>query len=259
MMKSQTILQISILLIAAVSHVGWAQDQDICDPGLAGSPNSALGYSMRDDRCEGLYALQVNSKEIRLVSLVETFQFDSQSGVPLTVRWSTVQSNARQVRLRAQSLRPRFYYRMDTLADAAAGSYLWPVEILGAIRLRRDDLGLLGWFEHELEGSRLDVYLPLRITQDDAGTAGPDYEIALIPDIRLREISVTLIPIDPEGTEGEPILDKKPLELGHYPAKEATVFHLPKPEAPGLYRLELICERMSSGIATTNFWLYHSE
>jgi hypothetical protein len=245
-----------ILAIVALSYAGGAQAQDVCDPGLAGSSNSAMGYSMRGDRCEGIYALQVNSTDVRLASLVETFTLDLQDGTPLTVHWPVMEGDTGPVRLRAQSLRPRTYYRMDTMTHGATGSYAWPTEILGTLGLQRDEVGVLGWFDHELGSERREVYLPLRISQGDVGAGNTEYEIALIPDIRLREISVTLAPLDSEGVEGAPIIDKKPLDFGYYPAKEATVFNLPKPASPGLYKLELVCDRMPSGIATTTFWFY---
>lgn len=257
-MKRWKRVKTPIILAAVLSSAGAARSQDFCDPGLTGSSNSPMSYGMRGDRCEGIYALQVNSTDVRLASLVETFTFNSQAGTPLTVRWTAMEADTEAVRLRAQSLRPRSYYRMDTTARAAAGSYAWPTEILGTIGLTRDEVGVLGWLEHEIGSERREVYLPLRISQNGAGDKNTVYEVAVVPDIRLREIKVTLAPVGSDGIEGEPIVDQKPLELGYYGAKEASVFTLPKPDAPGLYSVELVCDRMPSGIATTTFWFYHS-
>lgn len=255
-------IQLALMIATVyVSHDAAGQTspptQDVCDPGLTGSPNSALGYSMRGNRCEGLYALQVNSTDVRLASLVETFELDSDNSAPLTVHWPTV-ADSGPVRLRAQSLRPRSYYRMDTTADPTASGYSWPTEILGTIGLARDEVGVLGWFERESASEGREVYLPLRIAQGADAADGTSYEIVLIPDIRLREVKVTLKPVDPHGSEGRPLIDKKPLELGYYPAKQATVFYLPKPETPGFYKLQLACDLMPSGLATTTFWFYHA-
>ena len=257
-MRRSRWIEASILIVTALLDVSGSHAQAVCDPGLTGSSNSPMAYSMRGDRCEGIYALQVNSTEVRLASLVESFTLDPKNDAPLVVRWPELAGHEGPVRLRAQSMRPRSYYRMDTATDDAT-SFTWPTAILGTIGLNRDEVGVLGWVEQALGSEEREVYLPLRIAQEGTGTSGSSYEVALIPDIRLRDVKVTLTPVDAEGVEGEPIIDKEPLIAGYYPAKEATFFTLPKPELPGLYSVELTCDRMSTGIATTTFWFYHSE
>lgn len=258
-MRKKRFSRPAAVLAALLAAAPPAAAEALCDPGLEGSSRSAMAYTLRGDRCEGLYALQVNSRDVRLASLVETFALDPEADGPLRVTWPAVESATGPVRLRAQSLRPRSYYRMDTAVDPAAGTWLWPTDVLAAVGLLRDEVGVLGWYERAAgDGEPRPVYLPLRIAPGGDAPGAAEYEIALVPDIRLREVFVTLAPVGADGVAGAPIVEKKPLEMGYYPAKQATVFRLPKPAAPGLYELEIVCRLTPSGDATATYWIHHA-
>ena len=229
----------------------------LCDPGLTGSLRSPVAYRQRGDRCEGIYALQVSSTQIRLVSMVETFAYDPGAPEALQVTWSRPAGNDRPIRLRAQSLQPRTYYRMDTVIGASKPTYEWPSDVLSSLKLPSDAIGVLGWTY--LEGEDHKIYLPLRISQGRAPDRDSEYLVAIVPDSRLREIYVTLAPVKRQVESRTPIFEKKPLGYGLYMAKQATVFPLAKPEIAGLYEVGIECSIWGSGSATMSFYFYHAE
>lgn len=246
----QSALTLALLAFAASGVAG-----DLCDPGLKGSPASPAAYRQRGDRCEGIYALQVSSTQIRLVSIVETFAYDPKDPEALEVSWARPAGDYGPVRLRAQSLQPNTFYRMDTSIDAGR-TFQWPSDILASLRLPPTTVGVLGWTR--LAGEERDVYLPLRISQGQAPAGGSEYQVAVIPDHRLREIYLTLTPLGGAGGRRPPVFEKKPLGYGLYMAKEATVFSLSKPQESGLYEVEIVCEIWSGGSMTTSFTFYQS-
>ncbi len=85
-----------------------------CDPSLT-QVKTAFGYRDRGDRCEGVYIKEVSSTALTVASFTEVFEpYDLQSSEPLHLAWDRPPGNA-SVRLRAQSLRRRLYYRMDAV------------------------------------------------------------------------------------------------------------------------------------------------
>jgi len=247
----QTTWTVVLLVLAANGVVA-----DECDPGLTGSPASPAAYRQRGDRCEGIYALQVNSTQIRLASMVEAFAYDPEDPQALQVTWARPAGDYGPVRLRAQSLQPNSYYRMDTTVGAGRTAYEWPSDVLASLKLPASTVGVLAWTR--LAGEERDVYLPLRVSQGKAPAGGGEYQVAVVPDHRLREIHVTLTPLDAAGALRPPVFERE-LGYGLYMAKEATVFSFARPDGGGIYQVDIACEIWSGGSMTTSFTFYQSE
>lgn len=241
---------------AELEAQGTGGNEFLCDPGLTGSSKSPAAYRLRGDRCEGQYALQVNSTQIRLASMVEAFEYDPEDGSTLKIAWDPGAADGHVVRLRAQSLRPKTYYRMDTEVSSADSSYEWPPDVLASVGLLSDEVGLLGWTRFDDEAHK--VYLPLNVSQGKSPKRENEYQIAMVPEHRLRDVFITLTPIDEQGKAGVPVFEKRRLEDGYYPAKQATVFYIDKPRTKGIYEVGIECPIMGGGSISTSFRFYHA-
>lgn len=256
--KQRLTLATGCLLLTATSAL---LAEDFCDPGLLGSEASPMAYQLRGNRCEGIYKLEVNSDQLRLVSLVEHFEaFDSESPDDLLIEWKEPGGIAGRLRILATSTLPRSYYRMDTAVEIGAGTFRWPTEILARTQLTREDLGLLGSVAHpqppDPDFER--IYLPLRVKQRQPAEATGIYAVALLPQVKLNEVYVTVLPVDlGVKNAGPPLLEKKPLEYGYYPAKAPVYFELPKLGDPGYYRVDLLAVDSTDRPMTYRFVLHH--
>ncbi len=253
-------VEIFTWLPLALSLAGTGVAPTACDPGLLGNVDSELAYKLRGDRCEGIYKLEVNSTELRLDALVETFeQFDAEAPEDLTIAWSVPPgTRERQVRLQANALLPRAFYRMDAVVAAPTTSFAWPADFLASQKFGRDDLGVLGWLEPAESGGEK-LYLPLRIHQRKAAVRSGIYELAVTPRVRLDEVYVTVVPVASAGgaATAAPIWKAKPLEFGPYQAGSPVFFELPALAATGVYRVEVQATYGEGGSTIYELFLYH--
>ena len=253
-----------ICAVALSALAGGVVADDYCDAGLEGNESSPSAYQDRGDRCEGIFKLEVNSAHLHLVSLVEVFDdFDTTRSENLTVEWSLPPDlRTDRVRLRAATVVPRTYYRMDTAVASSASSFSWSLDILDQLRYVREDLGVLGWMPHPKppKDDRDAVYLPLRIWQTARGPRQQEYEVGFISEKKLDEAYVTLRPVDAAGAaQGPPLVSKKPLGYGYYPAKTPIFFNVEGFQASGLYELEILASFQGEGSGTLGLLLYHEE
>ncbi len=248
-------------LLSGLSRGESARVADACDPGLVGKVQSAIGYQRREDRCEGIYAVQVNSSQLKLASLVVAFTGNLATAEELVVEWPTLPAQlGANLRVRAESLPARTYYRMDTVVPSAQGKFRWGTNLLAGLELSRpEDLGVVAWGLTSTPRGETEVYVPLQVHPGQKAAPGKSYEIAVVPSHRLEEVFVTLRPINDRGDpQGTPIWDRHPLEYGYYPAETATVFRTPDLETPGLYALEIAATQRGETAATHRLWLYHA-
>lgn len=238
--------------------------QDACDPGLEAASGRATAYQDRGDRCEGVYALKVSSTKLRLGSFIARFDgFDPSESKGLEIEWPTLPRSEATIRLRAYSLNPRSYYRMDTEVPAESRRFRWPVELLAALDLGRPEIGVVGWTtDDRCQGT--ETYLPLRI--HSSGSSGASdaatptaYEVVVVPGEKLREIFLTVSPAPGEEGPSPPLVVDKPLGYGFYPPREPTLFSLDAPDTPGLYRVDLAARFHRGGSTTETFCFYHGE
>jgi hypothetical protein len=253
-------LVVAALVVAALCAVCWTQARvDPCDPGLIQPEQDPNGYRFRgDDRCEGVYLQPLaGSAALLFASFTEAFQaFDPRAGRNLQLEWTPVKG-AGPTRLRAYGLRRRQYYRMDTERPAGTRSYAWPTTILSNLDLSRPLLGVVAWNEVNVGSQSRRVYLPLRI---GAATAQGDplvYELILVANVELTEVSLTLSLVDDEGRVRQVYLRNQPLGYGYYPSNQGIRVPITALGQSGLHRLEVAAKQRDLGSSTAELWFYH--
>lgn len=258
--RSATLVLALALVATLPAASGEAASDDVCDPGLERESDNPMAYGPREDRCEGLYRLRVNSDEILVKSWTAWFEdFDPGDGHPLELSWSLPpDAQGQPVRVRATALKPRTFYRMDTRLQPGETPWSWPTQLLGQLRLGRSDLGVLSWTRSAAAACHDEevVYLPLGIRQREAATPS-GYRVAVVPGERLLEVSFTLAPVLDSGAEGAPLSEAEPLGYGYYPAGLPTVFTVPAPAREGVYLLRLQADLRSSGSAVRDLCFYN--
>ena len=245
-----------VLLLFALHGTGAERlaSTDFCDPGLEVSRIHPLGYRNRPGRCEGIYLRQLGSDTLHLASLTARFDdYDPVGMDALQVAWAPLVDDP--VHLRAEALRHRLYYRMDTVRSPGTDAYAWPTDILAALNLRRAELGVLAWARRTVEGAERRLYLPLRVGGSAGGPASGEVDLVLVPGRELRELYVRLSYVGAAGDPGVPIRDGEPLAYGYYPAGRALRVPLTGLSRIGDYRVELGAELQDGSIATIRFWL----
>jgi hypothetical protein len=246
-----------IVGLLAPALLASAESAD-CDPNLQSAAGDAFGYRARGDRCEGLYIREVGSRVLHVVSFTRSFDdFRSDTADALTLSWTTASDAS--VRLRGEGTRPSLYYRMDTLQPATASPYQWSPGLLAALEIQKSALGVTAWTRQTLGGADRNVYLPLRVGQGEVSDAQQldPYRVVVVPGRDLREIYVSLSPVDEQGKTESPLIDAKPVAYGYYPIGAGVPIEVPAPKADGVYRLELGAELRSGGAASVDLLFHH--
>ena len=247
----------AVLVFVGLFH-GQLASAGHCDPLLLSDSKNPLSYRERDGRCEGVYIEQVAGTSIVLVSLTAQFHdFDLSRVEALSVSWPVF--DAASIRLRAKGTRWRLHYRMDTARPLSEPQFRWPTEMLDALNVEREDIGVVGWVTTELGGSERSVYLPLTIISD-AGTKSADggYRLVVVPSVPLQEIFVSIASADAKGSPLAFVVDSEPLLYGYYPAHRAFEVPLDGFSLPGLYYVELGAVLRGGGSSTLSFLVYHA-
>ena len=249
-----SLLRTVVVVLAAltVSETRAQEAHEGCDRALLRDPDSSdpLAYRSRDDRCEGLFVRQVSGR-VRVTSLHFTPKAFP-AGVGDTVQLSWHVSRSRQTHVRAVSLKPKLYYRMDTLRPSGVTSYGWPTDLLERVGLSAQDVGLLSWHEVDIAGTETRLFSPISFD----GSFG-DLEIVLVPDVALDEIYVSLVPLDEAGRAGEYVFADKPLDYGVYPEERPISVKLPSLGGPGVYRAEINAVFLNGGTASPDVLFYY--
>lgn len=228
-----------------------------CDSLVETRQSDPLRYRQRGDRCEGVYAERVSgSSSLLMASLVESFEaIDDTSSRPLRVEWTPPDGEA--VRLRAYSIKPGLYYRMETAKPIAASPYLWPTDVLQALRLGNTDVGVTGSASAMLGGERHEVFVPLRISQRKAPVRSTRYRITVRPSVELSDVFITLATAGPDGKPVSYLQRDENLAYGFYPAERAIDIRLKALEARGIYFVRISATLKRGGSANSEFLLFH--
>lgn len=243
------IVTLSRPLIAQESH---------CDSHLNQTSDDPYGYRLRGDRCEGIYIKEVGGEALRVVSLTESVEaFDPAAGKNLLLEWKTPGRAA--IHLRANALRERLHYRMDSIRPAADTSYSWPLNLLATLNLKSDELGIVALTSYAAGNKNLVLYVPLRIRQQAATIPSRSYKLVLMPGVELAEVFISMAPVGQDGQPGAFIIKDQPLKPGsYYPAERGITVTVPKPKSAGIYYLEIGATLRAQGAATATVWFYHS-
>lgn len=228
-----------------------------CDPRLAQQNDDPQGYRLRGDRCEGIYIREVaGSLALSVVSFTESFEdFDPASSKNLRVEWPRFGNES--MRLRAQGLTYKLHYRMDAIRPPGGTTYLWPSSLLGALGIKKSDIGIVGRTTQWVDGTKREIYLPLRITQEPNTASPRNYRLVLLSGEELKDVLLSLALVG-QGGRGDAYLQKnKPLEYSYYPAEKPIPILLPELKAPGIYRLEIGAILARGGSSAATVWFYH--
>jgi hypothetical protein len=191
--------------------------------------------------------------ELRLASFTASFEdYDLEGRGDLLVAWNA--PDGAPVRLRATGLRRRLYYRMDTRRPSGSTSYTWPSDVLRALNISREDLGVVAWTSTQISK---ELYLPLRITQREEADRARRYRLALWPRVELDELYMSLAEVDAEGEPSVYLMENKPLEYGYYPAERPIVVSVNYPKVPGIYYLEFDATLRRGGSITAKIMFFH--
>jgi hypothetical protein len=225
-----------------------------CDAYLRSLSDSPLAYRLRGDRCEGLYAGDVARTSLLIASFTTwSGAFDPQTGRSVPLFWPTARTN-QPTHIRAVSLQSRIYYRMDALSGQGTTSYAWSPDVLAALRLKRDDLGLVAWTSQIVDGSEREVYLPLAV-----GGAPPtgvsSHSLVVIPGVGLGAVFVTLMPVSP-GADPHHSPEASKLPGGFFAPDVPFTVPVPRPKLPGLYRLTIGATTMDGGSVTADILFF---
>jgi len=250
---------ISRLWLAALALVAAssAAAPSHCDPSLAPSTNHPFGYAERGDRCEGVYIRAVGGTTLALLSFTVAFNaVDPDSGQPLVIEWPAP-PGTRDVQLRALSMQRRLFYRMDTSIRAGSTLYRWPTEVLAAVKLKRADIGFLGWTRLALGGAEQDVLLPLAASRGKPGAATGPYTFVIRPGAELGELFLTVTRLAADGSSLGALQPTRELGYGYYPAENAIEVTIDAPVERGVYAVHLGARLRGGGASTLQF-LFHS-
>lgn len=170
------------------------------------------------------------------------------------MRWEMAPGTS-PIRIRAQGLRRRLYYRMDAIKSPDSDSFTWPTDIVSALGISRHDAGIVGLTEAYIDGSKRDIYLPLRVSQDDRSNRGSNYSLTLLPGMEMREVFLTLT--GPSGSRPAKIKDGEAVGYGYYPADRPIEIAVSGLQGRGFYHLEIGATLRTGGASAIDFWFYH--
>ena len=208
------------------------------------------GPQGREDRCEGVFARPVAGTAFALASFT---QRDPKVDLRITREWvlSWGAPDSANVWVRARSLRRRLYYRMDTRLNAGAGNFTWRTDFLSALRLTRDEVGVVAWTKRRMGGTNATVFLPAHVrpsTSEDSGSISA-YQVVLVPGLELSQVFVTLVALDSAGAFRRVIQPTREVGIGYYPADRPVSIIVSRPREPGFYRFD-VSARLPGGSAS---------
>jgi hypothetical protein len=172
---------------------------------------------------------------VGLAAFVENF--DPQRGVDLTLRFAP--SSTDSAWIVASSVRPTLHYQMDAAVPAGVDQLKWPVSILRAESIRRDDLAVLAWTS--APGITERVYLPISLTQSPgATTAAPaTLTLMLLPAKRARAIRVSTAETDSVGRAMRWLKENDPVPGSDFIEGQPVAIRLPALQSRHLYRVRI--------------------
>jgi hypothetical protein len=196
------------------------------------------GYTNRGTRCEGILEREVGGEVVPVVGLAAYVgAVDPQRGIDFTLGFA--RSSTDSVWIVASSVSPRLHYRMDTAVPTNVDQIKWPVSILRAEGIRRNDIAVLAWTR--LPGVAADrVYLPVSLTQSTAAPAGRSAPVlTMLPAKRLRGIRVSVAETDSLGRPSRWIKENEPIPGSDFIEGLPVTIQLPALQPLRLYRVQI--------------------
>jgi hypothetical protein len=242
-------------LTAGLTTQLYAQNR--CDPTLTLIQDNPLSYHDLGDRCEGIYAEQVGGTTLRVVSLSEYFEnYNLQTGKPLFINWDKPPGNT-VIRLRAQSIKSKLYYRMDTYCNHDSISFKWSSGILFSLNILKNDIAVQALTKYAIGKTERDIYLPVRIIQETKRVDKRKLNLVLLPGEELTEVFISLAKIGNYGQHEPFIKDGEKLGYGYYPPNRAIEIPITGLKDIGTYYMQIGATLKSGSAASIEFWFYN--
>ncbi|MEP6390340.1 MAG: hypothetical protein ABJ056_10500 [Halioglobus sp.] len=225
---TQKILVLSFWLACAHPLVLAQDGSAACDPSIRQNLDHPQGYKGRGaGLCEGVYATGVSSLGISLASLSGPLAgIDLGQAKSYSIAWKTASSN--DVRIRADSLRPRFYYRMDAVRPGSDGRMVWQNDIPAHNQLHTREIGILA---RQKNASGEEVYLPLQISSDGHSAPLLPYQATVISGADIEEVYWSL------SQNGQSLVFEQAVNLSPYMAHQPISIQLDQVNEPGSYHV----------------------
>jgi hypothetical protein len=225
-----------------------------CDPSLRQAPENPWGYRPRGDRCEGIFLREVSGEPLRVVACTEGEPAFALGADPLLVQWRTPREDVGDgtLRLRAESLRHRTYYRMDATRPLRDQRFFWPSDVMVAQGLQPDEIALTAGLRLTVEGAVRQVLLPVRLAP--RGTAARAREatvLTLWPSMALEEL---FLGVQPTGAQAD--LELRSLGAAYYAAERAVKLTLPASGAAGVQRVRVAARLRGGGNSIVDVWVH---
>jgi hypothetical protein len=145
---------------------------------------------------------------------------------------------------------------MDAVRPPGGTSYQWPLDLLAALTVPKEEVGVVCITRIAVGQAERDLYLPLRISQGDKGAPRNGYHLVVLPGVELKELFVTVVAVKGKGEAA--VKNTEPLAYGYYPAERPIDVPVAAPRERGIYRLEIGATHKSGGASTAELWFYHS-
>ena len=220
-----------------------------CDSDLHPLPNHPQGYMERGEGlCEGIYATGVSSMGLSLAALTGPMtgvNFE-QSGT-YNLRWKT--ANSSEVRIRAESLRPRLYYRMDAVFSASETGMVWNNAIPALNQLRTREIGI---WAMQMDASGKKIFLPLTISPEGQGQPVTPYLATVVSGADIDEIYWSL----DRGTQS--LVYDEALEHGPYMARQPVTIEFAGVNEPGIYHVTITAVLRNNATISIEFDFLHA-
>ncbi|VUX56156.1 exported protein of unknown function [uncultured Woeseiaceae bacterium] len=242
---------IAIIVGVAVAGVeAAAQDASSpCDPSIRQNPGHPQGYQQRSDSlCEGVYATGVSSFSLTLASLTGPLRdIDLGKSGNYRLEWKTTMRG--DVRIRADSLRPRFYYRMDTARPASEAGITWKNAIPAYHKLRTREIGLLA-MQRDETGKTL--YLPVRISPEGQTALSTPYHAMIFSGADIEEVYWSL------DRGSEQLVWERAVNRSPYMARQPITIQFDEVTEPGTYHVTITAELRNGMTNAVEFDFLHA-
>jgi hypothetical protein len=147
---------------------------------------------------------------------------------------------------------------MDAIRQKGTASFRWPAGLLYALQIQRGNLGVVAWVPSEASPIRRDLYLPVRVGQEETLMPRGNLEVAVLSSLELSEVYISLAAVNKDGGTGPMIRDGEALRYGYYPPDRSIVFFISTPRTAGMFYLEIAGSLKSGGSVTLPVWFYNS-
>lgn len=208
-MRGIIFLFISLFMHSGVTNAANA----LCRPDVKPSSADELTYKERGDRCEGLYAQKVSATGVRIAAFHEHPAVFDDNSLALNILSREISSSKI---LTVTSLRPKQYYRMDTVYAGAKFSLTLDLVKHPQINVDPSDLAAVICIES------CDSSLPTLVPASFAQNTPFNPYIALVANLELFELKISIT----DDETGEVLFDKEMLDGRTWPAARPATFPL---------------------------------